>query len=134
MKYLLDTDICIYLMKHSPPQVERRFARLHVGDAVMSVITHGELMVGCHKLPDTERRISALGEMTSKILVEPLPAECGAHYGEIRCALERAGKPIGPNDLWLAAHARSKGLTLVTNNTREFSRVSGLRLENWLEG
>ena len=134
MKYLLDTDICIYLMKRSPPQVERRFARTPCRRRSHVVITHGELMVGCHKLPDTERRISALGAMTNKILVDPLPPECGAHYGQIRSALERAGKPIGPNDLWLAAHARSKGLTLVTNNTREFSRVSELRLENWLEG
>lgn len=130
-RYLLDTDTCIYLIKNKPLAVARKLARLPAGHAGMSVITYGELWRGVQKSQHAERNAVALASLITILPVQPLTAEAGAHYGDIRSALERAGKPIGNNDLWIAAHARAMGWTLVSNNEREFSRVSDLRLQNW---
>jgi len=131
VRYLLDTNICIYIAKHNPPNVRARFAA-HAADALaMSVITFGELQHGAEKSQMRTRSLEALHQLVTLIQVVPLTEATGKHYGEIRVALERAGQPIGNNDLWIAAHARAEGWVLVTNNEREFRRVEGLAVENW---
>ena len=130
-RYLLDTDTCIYLIKDRPPTVAGKLAKLPAGHAGISVVTYGELWRGVQKSQHVERNAEALAALTTILPVQPLAMEVGLHYGDIRATLERAGKPIGNNDLWIAAHARAMGWTLVTNNEREFSRVSELRLQNW---
>lgn len=129
--YLLDTNICIYIAKHHPPAVRARFARHAAHELAMSVITFGELRHGAEKSQAREKALTTLQQIARSIQVVPLSEAAGEHYGQIRADLERAGLPIGNNDLWIAAHARSAGWTLVTNNTREFSRVPGLQIENW---
>jgi tRNA(fMet)-specific endonuclease VapC len=128
---MLDTNMCIYLRRNRPAKVVRRFATLAPGEAVISVITYGELQYGAEKNAARERVLDSLREFITLVTVDPLPADAGATYGTIRAALERRGETIGSNDLWIAAHASAADLTLVTNNEREFRRVSGLKVENW---
>ncbi len=130
-RYMLDTNICIYIAKERPPQVLTRFEKLEPGEAVISVITWGELRCGAEKSAQREEVLQLLDEFASLVSVEPLPTAAGQAYGAIRATLEAEGRPIGNNDLWIAAHARSAGLTLITNNEREFKRVPELRIENW---
>ena len=130
-RYLLDTNICIYIAKHNPPAVRARFA-LHAADElVMSVITLGELRFGAEKSQSRVRAMTVIHQLESMIQIAPLTKEAGEHYGQIRAALQKDGQLIGNNDLWIAAHARSEGWVLVTNNEREFKRVAGLQIENW---
>lgn len=131
VRYLLDTNICIYIAKHNPPAVRARFARHTADELAMSVVTLGELRHGAEKSQARERALAALNRLEAAIQVVALTEIAGQHYGQIRAALERAGQPIGNNDLWIAAHARAQGWILVTNNEREFSRVEGLAVENW---
>lgn len=131
VRYLLDTNICIYIAKHNPPQVRTRFAQHTLQELRMSVITLGELQFGAEKSQQRERALSTLRDLTHLISVAPLPESVGTHYGQIRADLQRSGQIIGNNDLWLAAHARAEGWILVTNNEREFTRVEGLQVENW---
>ncbi|MEY8689586.1 MAG: type II toxin-antitoxin system VapC family toxin [Leptothrix sp. (in: b-proteobacteria)] len=130
--YLLDTNICIYIAKHQPPEVRERFARHGAHELAMSVITYGELRFGAEKSQARERALASLDGLTRLIHVVPLPAAAAEHYGQIRAELQRAGQTIGNNDLWIAAHARAEGWVLVTNNEREFVRVGGLAVENWV--
>ncbi|HEV2562725.1 MAG TPA: type II toxin-antitoxin system VapC family toxin [Rhizomicrobium sp.] len=130
-RYLLDTNICIYIRQKRPADVLRRFEKLAVGDAAISVITYGELIYGAEKSLRRADRLRYLTELTGLIPVLPMPETGGETYGAIRAALEGAGQMIGNNDLWIAAHAKTAGLTLVTNNEREFKRVAGLTVENW---
>ena len=129
---LLDTNICIYVARHHPPSVARRFARAAPGSLGISVITWGELSFGAAKSSDSSRADSLLEQFSRIVTVLPLPAEAGLHYGRVRALLERAGTPIGNNDLWIAAHALALGVPLVSNNLHEFERVPGLKLENWV--
>jgi tRNA(fMet)-specific endonuclease VapC len=99
---------------------------------VISVITWGELRYGAERSAQRGSVVQSLAEFVALVPVEPLPKAAGVDYGAIRAALEAGGTPIGNNDLWIAAHARSAGLTLVTNNEREFRRVQDLKVENWL--
>ena len=133
MRYLLDTNTCIYIIKRSPEQVMHRFKRLRVGDVGVSAITVCELQFGVANSSQPERNQQALTEFLGPLEVMDFPAPAAATYGEIRAHLQRSGKPIGSYDLLLAAHALHENLTLVTNNLREFSRVPNLRAENWLE-
>ncbi len=129
--YLLDTNICIYIARQRPLAVLKRFEQLQQGEVVMSFITHGELMFGAEKSQHRDETIEKLNRLTEFIpVVLPSPSTA-LHYGDIRAQLKRAGTPIGANDLWIAAHARSSNLVLVSNNTREFQRVPGLKMENW---
>ncbi len=131
MMYMLDTDICIYTIKRKPSQVLKRLETLQPGMVLMSSITFAELMNGAKKsnfVEDNIRRLEALSEI---IEVIPFDKDAAIAYGNIRSDLEKRGMIIGGNDLLIAAHAVSRDLVLVTNNTREFSRVSGLQLENW---
>jgi len=131
-RYLLDTNICIYIAKHHPLQVRKRFEQLQTGDVGMSFITHGELMFGAEKSQYRNKTIEKLNRLIEIIPVIFPDDQIAEHYGEIRAVLERSGQPIGANDLWIAAHARSLGMTLVSNNIKEFERVPKLKLENWL--
>lgn len=129
--YLLDTNICIYIIKKKPPAVLQRFERLKPGDVAMSLVTFGELEFGAHKSQQAERALAILQELRESIPVLPMEADVAVHYAQIRHVLASRGTPIGNNDLWIAAHARALGATLVSNNLREFARVDGLQLENW---
>jgi tRNA(fMet)-specific endonuclease VapC len=131
MRFLLDTNICIYVQRKRPPEVLARFSKLKAGEAAISVITWGELLYGAEKSTQRTRALEVLHEFVSLIPVLPMHEDAGAHYGAIRAALEAKGQPIGGNDLWIAAHARSAGLTVVTNNEREFKRVPQLKVQNW---
>ncbi len=131
-RYLLDTNIFVYIRRQRPPEVMARFQRLKPGEAVMSVITYGELLYGAEKSSSRTQAMHQLEELTALIPVMPLPPEAGHAYGATRATLELRGETIGNNDLWIAAHASAAGLTLVTNNEREFKRVSGLKVQNWV--
>lgn len=131
-RYLLDTNICIYIAKHHPLQVRKRFEQLQTGEVGMSFITHGELMFGAEKSQYRNKTIEKLNRLIEIIPIVFPDSQIAAHYGEIRAVLARSGKLIGANDLWIAAHARSQGMILVSNNTKEFERVPKLKLDNWL--
>jgi tRNA(fMet)-specific endonuclease VapC len=130
-RYLLDTNIVIYIRQARPPGVLRRFESLELGEAALSVITYGELCFGLERMPNNNASRKTLKDLTSLVPVLPLPENAGEAYGRIRAKLTAKGELIGGNDLWIAAHAVAGGLTLVTNNVREFKRVPGLRIENW---
>ena len=130
-RYMLDTNICIYIGQKRPLEILSRFTSLFPGDAVISVITFGELRYGAEKSRERERAVEILDEFVRLVPVDPMPSTAGAAYGSIRASLERRGEVIGNNDLWIAAHARTAEVTLVTNNEREFRRVPGLSVENW---
>ena len=133
MQYLLDTNICIYIAKQKPAKVLARLGRLRPGDAGMSVITYLELVYGAWKSQHREANLQRIQELVRLIPVLPLDAGVAARYGQMRAQLEKKGLPIGAYDLLIAAHALSLGLTLVTNNAREFGRVADLEIENWAE-
>jgi len=132
MIYLLDTNICIYLIKRRPPQVLERFRRCAVGDIGLSTVTLAELQYGVAKSLFPAQNQQALDAFTLPLEVVAFDAAAAVAYGPVRAALERQGTPIGALDLLIAAHALSLGVTLVTNSPREFSRVPGLRVENWV--
>jgi len=130
-RYLLDTNICIYIRQKRPEEVLRRFRTLRPGEAVLSVITYGELLYGAAKSEQRMAALERLRELVNLLPALPLPETAGEAYGMIRAQLESKGEMIGNNDLWIAAHAVAAGLTLVTNNEREFRRVRGLKIQNW---
>jgi tRNA(fMet)-specific endonuclease VapC len=132
-RYLLDTNICIYIHRQRPEKVYARFQKLESGDAVISVITWGELLYGAEKSRQRDKVLHLLEEFKSFIPVLPMPENAGNEYGVIRASLESEGKPIGNNDLWIAAHAKADAITLVSNNVREFNRVPGLKVQNWVD-
>ncbi len=131
IRYMLDTSMCIYLRQNRPPEVTTRFRQMQPGDGVLSVITYGELLYGAERSQQRTKALDSLARLVSLLPVLPLPEEAASAYGEIRATLEKRGQMIGGNDLWIAAHAKSAELTLVTNNEREFKRVPGLKLQNW---
>lgn len=131
-RYLLDTNICIYVRRRRPMEVLARFSRLKTGEAALSLITYGELMYGAAKLVlPPPQAAEQLQEFLDMIEILPLPIEAGRKYGTIRALLESKGQTIGNNDLWIAAHAICADLIVVTNNEREFRRVPDLKVENW---
>jgi tRNA(fMet)-specific endonuclease VapC len=130
-RFLLDTNICIYIRRKRPEEVLRRFRTLRPGEAVLSVITFGELVYGAEKSAQRGVALELLRELAQVLPVQGLPETAAESYGTIRAELERKGEMIGNNDLWIAAHAKAVGLTLVTNNEREFRRVRGLKVLNW---
>ena len=130
-QYLLDTNICIYIRRERPQAVLDRFSVLPAGSTAISVITYGELVYGVQKSPESRKAMLILEELTAVIPVLPMAADVAKNYGAIRSDLAARGELIGNNDLWIAAHAKSLGLILVTNNEREFQRVEGLTIENW---
>jgi tRNA(fMet)-specific endonuclease VapC len=130
-RYLLDTNICIYIAKHNPPEVRQRFSLHTANELAMSVITLGELRFGAEKSQHREKARQSIAQLEGLLPIEELPLSAADHYGQIRAGLQKQGLMIGNNDLWLAAHARAQGWILVTNNEREFLRVEGLQVENW---
>lgn len=131
LKYLLDTNIVIYVIKRRPLAVLSVFNRHH-GRMAISAITLAQLMHGAEKSSDPARNLSVVEDFCSRLEVLPYDMAAAAHYGSIRAVLEQQGTPIGVNDLHIAGQARSRGLVLVSNNLREFQRVPGLLLENWV--
>jgi tRNA(fMet)-specific endonuclease VapC len=131
-RYLLDTNICIYIAKGKPLSVRHRFENHTLQELAMSTITVGELRFGAEKSQARERALATIAQLVQMIQPCALPLAAAEHYGHVRAALQQQGQPIGNNDLWLAAHALAEGWTLVTNNTQEFSRVPGLLLDNWV--
>lgn len=130
LKYLLDTNIVIYTMKNRPEDVRKQFNRYHAQMAVSSV-TLGELVFGAEYSQQLERNLADISAFIARLEVLPFDTKAAYHYGQIRSQLYKMGKPIGPYDMMIAGHARSAGLILVTNNTKEFERVHGLMIENW---
>ena len=131
MKYMLDTNICIYTIKHKPPEVIKNFMMRSPDDMCISAITYGELIHGVEKGQAVEQNRVAITLFLSSIDILPFDHYVAEEYGKVRADLERKGTPIGPMDTLIASHARSKGLILVTNNTREFCRVEDLKVEDW---
>ena len=133
-RYMLDTDTCSYIMRRSPEAVVRRLAKVSVSDVCISVITKAELLYGVEISPKRKQDESALAAFLHYIEVLDFSDEASLHYAQIRADLKKRGAMIGANDLLIAAHARSLGLTLITNNTREFRRVRNLSIDNWTVG
>jgi tRNA(fMet)-specific endonuclease VapC len=131
LKYLLDTNIVIYVIKRRPIEVMGVFNE-NAGRMAISAITLSELFHGAEKSAKVAQNLAIVEEFASLLEVLPYSTKASQHYGAIRSALEKASRPIGVNDLHIAAHARSEGLTLVTNNLGEFERVPGLLTENWV--
>jgi tRNA(fMet)-specific endonuclease VapC len=130
LRYLLDTNIVIYVIKRRPIEALEIFNQ-NAGRMAISSITLAELMHGAEKSSNPSVNLAVVEDFCSRLEVLPYGAKAAQHYGSIRAALELRGQTIGVNDLHIAAHARSEGLTLVTNNLREFERVHALQLENW---
>jgi len=130
-RFMLDTDTCSYIMKRSHPLVLKRLQSMPVDDVCMSVVSKAELLYGVAVSPRQEQDAAALAAFLPYVEAVALDDDAALHYAEIRADLKRRGAMIGANDLLIAAHARSLGLKLVTNNTAEFERVPDLRLENW---
>ena len=133
MKYMLDTNICIYAIKHKPPEVIKNFLKHNPDDLCISSITYGELMHGVEKSQAVERNRAAITLFLSPISILPFDNSAAEEYGKVRAELERKGMPIGQMDMLIAGHARSERLILVTNNTREFFRVENLKVEDWTQ-
>ena len=131
LKYLLDTNIVIYVIKRRPIEVLSTF-NTNVNRMAISVVTLAELLHGAEKSSQPASNLAVVEDFCSRLEVLPYTAKAAQHYGSIRTYLERIGQPIGVNDLHIAAHARSEGLVLVTNNEKEFSRVPALLVENWI--
>ena len=129
---MLDTDICVYTIKGRPDILRVKFNRF-AAQLCMSSVTLAELFFGAEKSSQVERNLGVVESFAARMPVLPFGENAAAHYGEIRAKLEQAGTPIGAYDLMIAGQARSEGLILVSNNTREFERVPGLRVENWAE-
>jgi len=130
-RYMLDTDTCSYIMKNSNDAVLKRLQETSSNDVCISVITKSELLYGLEISPRKQHNQAALASFLKYVEVLDFPDEASLHYAKIRAELKSQGTMIGANDLFIAAHARSQGLTLVTNNTREFGRVPDLAMENW---
>jgi tRNA(fMet)-specific endonuclease VapC len=131
-RFLLDTDIFIFIRQKRPESVFQRFRSLEPGEAAISIVTYGELFYGAAKSERPTETFARLSAITELLAILPLPKSAGESYGEIRAELESNGEMIGNNDIWIAAHALSSGLTLVTNNEKEFRRVRGLKVQNWV--
>lgn len=131
IKYLLDTNIVIYVIKRRPLEVLNTFNN-HATRMAISSITLAELLHGAEKSSQPERNLSVVEDFCSRLVVLTYGEKAAQHYGSIRAALEKIGQPIGVNDLHIAAHARSEGLVLVTNNEKEFTKVPALQMENWV--
>jgi len=132
MSYMLDTDTCIYIKNRRPSHVIDRFSRLQDGEVVMSLITFGELLNGALKSNQANIALKKINQLATILPVQAMSADVARQYAGIRRSLEKQGNIIGANDLWIAAHAMALDLTLVTNNINEFSRVDGLKIENWV--
>ena len=128
---MLDTDTCIYTIKRKPAHLKRMF-NAHIGQLCISSVTWGELIRGAEKSVQVERNLRELEGFAARLEILDFDKYAATHFGEVRVELEKLGKTIGSYDVMIAGHARSLGLIVVTNNEREFQRVTGLRVENWV--
>ena len=133
LEYMLDTNICIYVIKDRPAELRERFDRL-AEQLCISTITLGELLFGAEKSARQSQNLRAIEEFSERLEVVPFSAKAAAHFGQIRAELAWRGTPCGAYDMLIGAHARSEGMVLVTNNIREFERMPGLRVDNWITG
>ena len=133
MRYMLDTNICIYVIKHKPEKVFRKLQTIHPEDVCISSVTYAELVHGVEKSAAVEKNRLALSILLANMEILDFDVDAADCYGKIRAGLERKGTPIGPLDMMIAGHAQSLGYTIVTNNVKEFSRVAALKIENWAE-
>jgi len=131
LKYMLDTNIAIYVIKRRPVELLDVFNQ-HAGQMCISSITLAELLHGVEKSSRSDHNLLQVEDFVSRLQVLPYGDKAASHYGNIRADLEKKGTTVGVNDLHIAGHARSEGLTLVSNNVREFERVDALRLINWV--
>ena len=131
LAYMLDTNICIYVIKTHPPELQQKFDTL-AEQLCISSITFGELHYGAEKSARPARNLTELRNFAARLDVLSFDDKAAAHYGQLRAELEHMGKPCGLHDMQIGGHARSKGLIVVTNNPREFSRMPGVRVENWV--
>lgn len=131
LAYMLDTNICIHVMKHYPPELREQFNAL-AEQLCISSITLGELHYGVEKSARRADNLAAIEHFVARLDVLPFAEKAAAHYGQVRAELERAGTPCGPHDMQIGGHARSEGLIVVTNNMREFTRMPGVRAESWI--
>jgi len=132
LRWMLDTDICVRVLRDRPPSLRPRFNSEAAGLAI-STVTFAELVYGAEKSARPAQTLAEVDRLAARLTVLAFDDRAAAHAANIRAVLERAGTPIGSYDLLIAGHARSLGLVIVTGNLREFSRVEGLRSENWLE-
>jgi tRNA(fMet)-specific endonuclease VapC len=131
LRYMLDTNFCIYVIKNYPPELRERFNSL-AEQLCVSSITIAELYYGAEKSARRLENLQAIGQFCARLDVLAFSAKAAAHFGEIRANIERLGTPVGLLDMLIGAHARAEGLIVVTNNAREFQRLPGLRVENWM--
>ena len=132
LQYMLDTNICIYVIKNYPPKLRERFNRL-AEQLCMSSITLAELLYGAEKSARRLENLQAVEQFSARLEVLAFSPKAAVHFGQIRADVERLGKPVGPLDMLIGAHARAEGLIIVTNNVREFQRLPGVRVENWVD-
>lgn len=132
MKKMLDTNICIYIIKNKPQSVLDELKKCNVGDIILSSITVSELIYGAYKSQFVEKNLKAIEHFLIPFDVAEYDYKAALEYGKLRASLEKKGQPIGSLDMLIAAHALSLDITLVTNNTKEFERVEGLEVENWV--
>ena len=133
MRYMLDTNICIYAIKHKPEKVFQKLQEVEPEDVCVSSVTYAELVHGVEKSAAVEKNRLALFMLLANIEILDFDVDAADCYGKIRADLEKKGTLIGPLDMMIAGHAQSLGHTVVTNNVKEFSRVSNLKIENWAE-
>ena len=133
MRYMLDTNICIYVIKHKPVTVFQKLQNINPEDVCISSVTYAELVHGVEKSIAVEKNRLALSMLLANMEILDFDVDAADCYGKIRAGLEKNGTPIGPLDMMIAGHAQSLGYTVVTNNVKEFSRVSALKIENWAE-
>jgi len=132
LKYMLDTDMCIFTITRKPAHIKRMF-NTHIGQLCISAVTWGELICGAEKSEQVEKNLATLDGFAARLEVLPFDKQASRQFGQVKAELELQGQKIGSYDTMIAGHARSKGLIVVTNNVREFKRVEGVRVVNWLE-
>jgi len=132
MRYMLDTNICSYVLRSRPPSVKARFEKTRPGALAVSTVVLAELLYGAARHPKAVAIRREIADLVSRLTVIPWDEAAAEHYGALRAALEKAGTPLGAMDMMIAAHARSVGATLVSNDVRHFDRVEGLRVANWV--
>lgn len=131
LKYMLDSNIVISTVKNRPEKARQAFNK-HAGQICISAVTWGELVYGAERSAYPDRDLADIEGLAARLDIVPFNDQASTHFGQVQAELYRIGKPIGPYDMMIAGHARALGLILVTNNMKEFERVSGLRLENWV--
>ena len=131
LRYMLDTNICINVIKNRPEGLRERFNRL-ADQLCISAVTLAEIIYGAEKSARQIENIEVVDQFAARLDVLPFGERAATHYGQIRADLERAGHPVGLHDMMIGGHARSEGLTLVSNNVREFQHIEGLRIDNWV--